>query len=594
MTEQDQNPLEEEESRAAAASKETESSAPDAGRSKKRRKTLLVAAVILATTGLGTYLGWDQLCRIWMGKTSGTNPQQAQGDVYYCPMHPDFKSNKPENCPICSMKLAPLEKAPGGAVGKNSAGAQAMPGMPGMEMGSGDEGRAAPGANTIFIDPQRQQLIGVRSEPAAMRPLVKEIRAVGKVAYDETKVTHIHTKINGYIEQVFVDYVGKVVKAGDPLFTIYSPDLVATQEEYLLALRAQRQFAASSFYGVSGRANSLLEAARRRLELWDITPEQISAIEREGRARRDLTIYSPVSGVVTERAAYHHGRFVNPEMDLYTIVDLSTVWINGEVYEYELPFVKTGLNADIEFPYNGGKTTLRGKVAYVYPYLEEKTRTAKVRFAFTNPNFVLKPDMFVNVKLKVNLGRKLVVPEDAVLDTGTEAYVFVDKGNGYFEPRAVKLGSEAGGFYAIESGLEAGERVVTAANFILDSESRLKGAFANMGKPGEGAKGLSAQTALKIELLEPKAAKVGQNTVRLTVKDAQGNPVTDAEVEVTLSMPQMGSMPPMTSKAMLKSAGAGEYAGTIDIPMAWSWQTTVTVKKEGKSLGSMQTTITAR
>ena len=598
MTEQDQNPLEERGSQAAAASEEIESGAPGAGQSKKRRKTLLVTAALLAAAGLGTYLGWNQIRRIWMGKAQGANAAQSQGDVYYCPMHPDFKSNKPDNCPVCSMKLVKLEK-PGGADGK-----QPMPGMPGMDMGSGDEGQAARGANTIFIDPQRQQLIGVRSEPAAMRPLVKEIRAVGKVAYNETNVTHIHTKISGYIEQVFVDYMGKVVKAGDPLFTIYSPDLVATQEEYLLSLRAQSQFAVSSFSGVAARNNSLLEAARRRLELWDITPAQIRDIEREGRARRDLTIYSPVSGVVTERAAYHHGRFVNPEMDLYTIVDLSTVWINGEVYEYELPFVKTGLNAEIEFPYNGGphgdgphgagRMTLRGKVTFVYPYLEEKTRTAKIRFAFTNPNFILKPDMFVNVKLKINLGNKLVVPEDAVLDTGTEQYVFVDKGNGYFEPRAVKLGPEAGGYYAIESGLKAGERVVTAANFIIDSESRLKGAFANMGKPGEGAKGPAPQTGLKIELMEPKAAKVGQNTVRLTVKDAQGNPVNDAEVEVTLFMPQMGSMAPMTAKATLKSAGNGEYTGTIDIPMAWSWQATVTVKKEGKSLGSMQTTITAR
>jgi RND family efflux transporter MFP subunit len=588
MTEQAQNTLEEMESQETRPSEEMKSSAAGAGQGKKRRKTLLVAAVILAAAGLGIYLSWNQLCRIWMGKAQGANTAQAQGDVYYCPMHPDFKSNKPDNCPVCGMKLVKLEK-PGGADGK-----QATPGMAGMGMGSGGAGQAAPTANAIFIDPQRQQLIGVRSEPAAMRPLVKEIRAVGKVAYDETKVTHIHTKINGYIEQVFVDYVGKVVKAGDPLFTIYSPDLVATQEEYLLSLRAQRQFAESSFAGVAARTNSLLDASRRRLELWDITPAQIKAIEKDGKARRDLTIYSPVSGVVTERAAYHHGRFVNPEMDLYTIVDLSTVWINGEVYEYELPFVKPGLNAEIEFPYDGGKRTLRGKVAYVYPYLEEKTRTAKIRFAFTNPNFVLKPDMFVNVRLKINLGNKLIVPEDAVLDTGTEQYVFVDKGGGYFEPHAVKLGPEAGGYYAVESGLQAGERVVTAANFIIDSESRLKGAFANMGKPGERAKGPAAQTALKIELVEPKAAKVGQNTVRLTIKDAQGNPVTDAEVEVTLFMPQMGGMAPMTAKATLKSAGAGEYAGTIEIPMAWTWQTTVTVKKEGKSIGSMQTTITAR
>jgi membrane fusion protein, copper/silver efflux system len=483
MTEQDQNRSEEMKSQ-APPSKEIESGAR---LSKKCRRALTVAAAVLAASGLGLYLGWDRLCEMWTGKVQSANAAQSQGAVYYCPMHPDFKSDKPDNCPVCSMRLVKLEK-PGASGGK-----QATQGMPGMGVKSGNEGQAAPGANTIFIDPQRQQLIGVRSEPVAMRPLVKEIRAVGKVAYDETRVTHIHTKISGYIEQVFVDYVGKVVKAGDPLFTIYSPDLVATQEEYLLALRARRQFAESSFAGVSARANSLLEAARRRLELWDITPAQIRAVESEGKARRDLTIYSPVSGVVTERAAYHHGRFVNPEMDLYTIADLSTVWVNGEVYEYELPFVKTGLNAEIEFPYDGRKTALRGKVSYVYPYLEEKTRTAKMRFAFTNPAFTLKPHMFVNLRLKVNLGNKLVAPEDAVLDTGTEQYVFVDKGGGYFEPRAVKLGPEAGGYHAIESGLEAGERVVTAANFIIDSESRLKGAFANMGKPGEEKKGSAAR-----------------------------------------------------------------------------------------------------
>jgi membrane fusion protein, copper/silver efflux system len=476
MAEQKQNPLE-----------EIEPSTASAVPGKTRRKTPLVAAAILAASGFGIYLGWNQICRIWMGEAQSANAAQGQGDVYYCPMHPDFKSEKPDNCPICSMKLVKLGK-PGGTNGK-----QAMPATPGMEIKSGDTGQAAPGANTIFIDPQHQQLIGVKSELAAMRPLLKEIRAVGKVAYDETKVTHIHTKISGYIEQVFVDFVGKVVQAGDPLFTIYSPDLVATQEEYLLALRARRQFAESTFAGVSTRANSLLEAARRRLELWDITPAQIEGIEREGKARRDLTIYSPVSGVVTERAAYHHGRFVNPEMDLYTIVDLSTVWINGDIYEYELPFINTGLSADIEFPYIGGKRAQRGKVAFIYPYLEEKTRTAKIRFAFTNRSFILKPDMFVNVKLKIDLGNKLVVPEDSVLDTGAEQYVFVDKGGGYFEPRAVKLGPEAGGYQAIESGLKAGERVVTAANFILDSESRLKGAFANMGKPGEGAKEPAAQ-----------------------------------------------------------------------------------------------------
>jgi len=215
---------------------------------------------------------------------------------------------------------------------------------------------------------------------------------------------------------------------------------------------------------------------------------------------------------------------------------------------------------------------------------------------FPNPGFQLKPDMFVNVKIKVNLGASLAVPEDAVLDTGTEQYVFVDKGEGYLQPRRVKAGGEAMGYVAIQSGLSAGERVVTAANFILDSESRLKGAFANMGTPDQ--KQISSATSptqsLRVEITEPKVAKVGQNSIRLMVRDASGNPVTDAEVDVTLFMPQMGSMAPMTSKASLKPVKPGEYQGQVDIPMAWTWQTTVSVKKDGKPMGSTQTTLTAR
>lgn len=559
----------------------------------KKPRLARIAALMIVIVGLavGAYVYRDAL--------RGTRPGEAAQakEVYYCPMHTDYKSDKPGNCPICSMKLVKGGGAPG-AEEKPALHSHSMHGMSGMETPSGAGTQAAPEApvtSAIFIAPQRQQLIGVRSVPAVLRPLVKEVRTVGRVAYDETRLTHIHTKVTGYIEHVFADYVGKVLKKGDPLFTIYSPELVATQEEYLLALRASRELSHSSFEGVSSSAASLLEAARKRLELWDITEEQVATLEKEGKTRRTLAIYSPVSGVITERAAYHHGRYVNPEMDLYMIADLSTVWVIGEVYEYDLPFVKVGQTVEIEFPYASEEKSLRGKIAYLYPYLDPKTRTVQVRTEFPNPNFALKPDMFVNVHLKVDMGEQLVVPEDAVLNTGTEQYVFVDKGDGYFEPRVVKAGAEASGSYAIESGLKPGERVVIAANFILDSESRLKGAFANMGKPAmEGTRQPSATASnLKIELTEPKAAKVGQNTVRLVVKDTSGDPVTDAEVEVTLFMPQMGSMPPMTSKAMLKHLGNGEYGGGIDIPMAWTWQATVTVKGAGQTVGSLETTITA-
>ncbi|MCI0719369.1 MAG: efflux RND transporter periplasmic adaptor subunit [Acidobacteria bacterium] len=559
-------------------------------RSRWRRVGVGLGLLVLLT-GAGFYF--------WKWKGSGgqaaagkAGSEQAGKDTYYCPMHPSYKSDKPDNCPVCSMKLVKLETAPG---------TQGKPGhehaMGGMEPNpAASNGTGSPTGNSFFISPQRQQMIGVQTVLVDVVPLTKEIRAVGKVAFDETKITHIHTKVTGYIEEVFVDFMGQVVKQGDPLFTIYSPDLVSTQEEYLLALRSRNTLKNSSFEWVSTGSQNLLEAARQRLRLWDIREEDIQRLEKEGKVRRTLTIYSPVNGLVTERAAFHHGKFVSPEMDLYKLVDLSTVWILGDIYEYELPYVKSGQLVEIEFPYASETKSLRGNVTYLYPYLDPKTRTAQVRMEFPNPGFQLKPDMFVNLKLKVSLGPSLAVPEDAVLDTGSEQYVFVDKGEGYLEPRPVKVGGEAMGYVAIQSGLSAGERVVTAANFILDSESRLKGAFANMGMPDP--KQISSATGaapnLKVEIMEPKVAKLGQNSIRLMVRDAAGNPITDADVDVSLFMPQMGSMAPMTSKASLRPTKPGEYQGEVDVPMAWTWQTTVSVKKGGKPMGSAQTTLTAR
>jgi hypothetical protein len=429
-----------------------------------------------------------------------------------------------------------------------------------------------------------------------MRTLTREIRTAARIAQDETKITHIHTKISGFIEEVFVDYVGKSVRKGEPLFSIYSPELLATQEEYLLALKSSATLGDSAFPWVAKGSMNLLEAARRRLLLWDISPADIEAIEKEGRTKRALTIYSPVNGIVTERAAYHHGRSVTPDMDLYTIVDLSTVWVLAEVYEYELPFLKLGQTAQVEFPYNSGVRSRNGTIAFIPPTLDPKTRTAEVRLEFSNSDLSLRPDTFVNVKVGVNLGRHVAVPMDAVLQSGTEQYVFVDKGGGYFEPRSVTLGPQAGDYYAVESGLKSGEQVVTAANFILDSESRLKGAFAGMGAPSSvqvGGPSGAAQN-LNVEILQPKTAKVGNNDIRLTLKDPSGKPIEAADVEVTLFMPQMGNMAPMTSKANLRDSGGGTYSGAIHFPMAWTWETTVTVKKGGQSVGSAKTTITAR
>jgi membrane fusion protein, copper/silver efflux system len=558
------------------------SNAPtDAGapRSHRTRTLLLIFLFGISSAALIYFIKHGKAA--WPAP-SGKNERAEEKSDYYCPMHPSYHSDKPGNCPVCAMKLVKLEKPTG-----NEPKAPAQP-MAGMSMGAPEQG-------AVYIAPQKQQLIGMRSVAAAVRPLAKEIRSVGKVAYDETRVTHIHTKVSGYIEEVYANYIGKPVRRGEPLFTIYSPDLVSTQQEYLLALKSRTVLSKSSFPEIARGSDNLVAAARERLRLWDITEDEIKRLEQEGTVKRAIAVYSPVSGIVTARAAYHHGTFVDPEMELFTIIDLSEVWVLGEIYEYELPFVRVGQLAEVSFPYAVPAKTLHGKVSFISPFVDPKTRTSQVRIEFSNPGLELKPDSFANVVLHANLGSLLVVPQDAVLNTGTEQYVFLDLGQGYVEPRRVQVGPASGESVAILKGLKPGDRVVTAANFILDAESRLKGAFANMGSatPVPVAQAGPVQQ-LSISILEPKQAKVGPNPVRVSVKDFSGKPVEGADVEITLFMPQMGTMAPMTAKANLKPVGGGEYAGTVDVPMAWTWQTTVTVRKGTQVLGSMQTTLTAR
>jgi RND family efflux transporter MFP subunit len=471
--------------------------------------------------------------------------------------------------------------------------------MAGMDMPQGTPAATPPGApqqgGAIFVAPEKQQLVGMRSVAAEMGTLTKDIRIVGKVSYDETKLTHIHSKVAGYIEEVFADSVGKPVRAGDPLFTIYSPDLVATEQDFLLALKSRTLLRGSTVASAAQGSENLIAAARERLRLWDVTEEDIQGLESEGKVKHAITVYSPITGVVMERAAYHHGTFVDPTKDLFTIVDLSRVWILGEVYETDLPLIRTGQSAVVELPYSGGGRKIGGRVEFIYPFLDPKTRTVQVRMEFANPDLSLKPEMFTNIKMSVSIGRQVLVSQDAVMDTGTEQYVFIDKGNGYVQPRQVKVSAETGEKVGIQQGLKPGERVVTAANFIVDSESRLKGAFAGMGAPSQAPAAARGTTqSISVEVLDPKTAKTGTNAIKLLVKDASGKPITGAQVDVGLLMPQMGAMAPMTSKATLTETGNGVYAGQIEFLMAWTWQTTVTVRKNGAVIGVAETSLTAR
>ncbi|MBI4685507.1 MAG: efflux RND transporter periplasmic adaptor subunit [Nitrospirae bacterium] len=331
---------------------------------------------------------------------------------------------------------------------------------------------------TVEISPEKQQLIGVKTTEVSIKPLQKVIRTVGRVEYDERKIATVNTKVEGWIEKLYVDYTGRYVKKGEPLAEIYSPELTATQQEFINILKwaknkksegGENNFSAM----LSKDADAIVEAVKQRLRLWDITEEQIKKISETEKPIRSLTIYSPASGYVVQKMALH-GMRVMPGEKLFDVADLSTVWVISDIYEYELLLIKAGETAKISLSYFPGKE-FSSKIDYIYPALSGDTRTAKVRFTISNPGGQLKPQMFTNVELKIDMGRRLAIPDDAIIDTGTRQIVYVDKGDGNFEPREVMLGSRAKGFREVLMGLKAGEKVASSATFLIDSESQLKG-----------------------------------------------------------------------------------------------------------------------
>ncbi len=384
------------------------------------------------------------------GETGAATPATPQKKILYWvdPMHPAYKSEKPGKAPDCGMELVPVY----------------------------DDGTAGAATSTVSgyanvkLSPERQQLIGVQTGMAEMRSLGRSVRTVGRVAVDEKRLFKISTKFDGYIEKLYVNVTGQQIRKGQPLFSVYSPDLLTTQQEYLLALRAAKQ------------SPSLLTAARQRLLLWDITPAEITQLERTGAARKSITIYSPTSGYVLNKIAVEGAR-VTPGEPLFEIANLDHIWVQADVYESELPYVRLGSPATTTLSYIPGRTWT-GRVTFIAPTVDPVTRTVKVRSEFDNPDGVLKPDMFADVVIQQPERRVLVVPDSAVLQTGTRSIVFVVNGDGTFEPREVSVGTKADQFYEVRSGLAAGEKVVTQANFLIDSESRLKGALAEM-KPEE-------------------------------------------------------------------------------------------------------------
>jgi Cu(I)/Ag(I) efflux system membrane fusion protein len=365
------------------------------------------------------------------------------------------------------MKLVPVEPSPAAS-------------GPGHE---GHGGAAAPAGSErapLQLSAERRQVLGLRSQPVRRAALERTIRTVGRVAVDERRLHHVHTKYEAYVEHLHVDFTGKFVRRGQPLVSLYAPDLVATQQEYLLAYRARKQLGGSALPPVARGGLDLLEAARQRLLLWDVRPADIERLEQTGEVRRTLDLHSPVSGYVVAKAAYH-GMRVTPADTLFDIADLSHLWVLADVYDSDLPSVRLGMGADLSLTYLPGKTW-KGRVTWVAPTVDERTRTVKVRVEVDNGREELKPEMFADVVLRGGLGEGLVLPESAVVHAGERQLVFVDHGDGRLEPRAVRLGPKVAEGIQVLQGVAEGERVVTSASFLLDSESSLRATVAALAR----------------------------------------------------------------------------------------------------------------
>ena len=330
-----------------------------------------------------------------------------------------------------------------------------------------------PGYAPVEIDPGRVQLMGITTVRVSSRHLIKTLRTVGIVEVDERRVAQVHTKFSGWIDELYVNFTGQSVKAGQPLFSIYSPELLTTGEEYLLSLQDMDRVIEGPFAEQARRgARELSSAARRRLELMDIPASEIDQLARTRKLRQTLTLNSPRTGVVIEKNAFK-GMNVEPGMNLFVIADLSRVWVQADIYEQDMSYVRPGQTATLVIDALPGES-FKGTVNFIGPVIDERTRTVKARLEFNNPKQLLKPGMYATVELKLDLGRSLTVPDDAIIDTGQRKVVFIARGGGRFEPREVRLGNKVDNFYTVLSGLSENELVATGAQFFLDSESRLK------------------------------------------------------------------------------------------------------------------------
>lgn len=468
---------------------------------------------------------------------------------------------------------------------------------------AGDTLPAAPAAASdpplapLQLSPQRMQEIGVKTAIAEVKAISNHLEAPGNVEIDEQNLSYVQTRFPGWIQSVFANATYQYVRKGQPLFTVYSPDLVSSEQEYLLARKNQAAFAQKmEGHEMAGQESDwLTQAAEQRLERFGVAPEEIAKLENGGKAEKNLTVYSPVSGYITERNALPNA-YVQPETKIYTIADLTTVWIYANVYQDDVGRLRPGDPARVTLDAYPGRT-FSGRVDQILPQVDPATRTVKVRLALSNPGLALKPGMYVNVDISSSLGRQLVVPSSAVLQSGQRAIAFIDRGEGSLEPRVVTTGPEVDGATVILSGLTRGDRVVSSANFLVDSEAQLQTAFQNFAPPvKEASANIPSHSSVQIEFnTQPSPPRKGADTVLVKLSDTEGKPLTGWQVTVTFFMPPMPAMGMGAEHASctLGEKGAGRYQGPIQLASGGAWQVTVTATRNGQAAVTRQFSVNA-
>jgi RND family efflux transporter MFP subunit len=447
---------------------------------------------------------------------------------------------------------------------------------------------------------QRLESIGVKLGTAELKQVQAEMRVTGNVDVDERRIAYVQTRFPGWIRKVYADATYQYIRKGQPLFTIYSPDLVTTEQEYLLAKKNSEQMRTSTVSGVSTGAQALLSGARERLAQWEVPASEIEKLETTGKVITDLTFNSPVSGYITERNALPN-MYVQPESKLYTVADLSTVWVNAQIFQTDIGRIKPGDAASVTVDAYPGKT-FRGRVDFILPQVDMNTRTVRARLVFPNPGLMLKPGMFVNVVFAAAAGEKVTIPASSVFHAGTRNLVFVNQGEGKFEPREVQLGPRVGDDYVVLQGIKPGESLVTSANFLIDSEAQLQAAAGAFVPPPPGAGAATTMNAPpsaaegKVELTtDPSPPHKGSNVFHVTLTGANGTPVSGAQVSVTFfmtAMPAMG-MSAMKTSVDLSDRGDGLYAGQGDLGSGGTWQVSIVARQNGTVIASKQLSVNA-